>query len=259
MQERSARVTALYRYPVKGLTAQPLERVALDAGETIAFDRAWAIENGPGRFDPDAPKHLPKVAFLMLMRDERLAALAAEFDEETTTLTLRRDGRQVARGNLSTRIGCQMIEQFISAYMKESLRGPPKIVSAAGHSFSDVAAKCLHIVNLASVRALERVAGRTIDPLRFRPNVVIDSDEPWAEFEWLDKTLKIGGARLEVIDRTQRCAATNVDPATAARDMAIPAILERSQGHSNFGVYARVTAAGEIAVADEVAASVETV
>jgi MOSC domain-containing protein len=259
MQERSARVTALYRYPVKGLTAQPLERVALTAGETIAFDRAWAIENGPGRFDPDAPKHLPKVAFLMLMRDERLAALAAEFDEETTTLTLRRDGRQVARGNLSTRIGCQMIEQFISAYMKEGLRGPPKIVSAAGHSFSDVAVKCLHIVNLASVRALERVAGRTIDPLRFRPNVVIDSDEPWAEFEWLDKTLKIGGARLEVIDRTQRCAATNVDPATAARDMAIPAILERSQGHSNFGIYARVTAAGEIAVADEVATIVETV
>ncbi len=259
MQDRSARVTALYRYPVKGLTAQPLERVALDAGETIAFDRAWAIENGPGRFDPDAPKHLPKVAFLMLMRDERLAALAAEFDEETTTLTLRRDGRQVARGNLSTRIGCQMIEQFIAAYMKENLRGPPKIVSAAGHSFSDVAAKCLHIVNLASVRALERFEGRTIDPLRFRPNVVIDSDEPWAEFEWLDKTLKIGGARLEVIDRTQRCAATNVDPATAARDMAIPAILERFQGHSNFGIYARVTAAGEIAVADEVAASVEPV
>lgn len=259
MQEWSARVTALYRYPVKGLTAQPLERVALTTGETIAFDRAWAIENGPGRFDPDAPKHLTKVAFLMLMRDERLAALAAEFDEETTTLTLRRDGRQVARGNLSTRIGCQMIEQFIAAYMKESLRGPPKIVSAGGHSFSDIAAKCLHIVNLASVRALERVAGRTIDPLRFRPNVVIDSDEPWAEFQWLGKTLKIGGAQLEVTDRTQRCAATNVDPETATRDMAIPAILERTQGHSDFGIYARVIAAGEIAVVDEVVASIDTV
>jgi uncharacterized protein YcbX len=259
MQERPASVTAIYRYPVKGLTAQPLERVALTVGETIPYDRAWAIENGPGRFDPEAPRHLPKVAFLILMRDERLATLAAEFDEETTTLTLRRDGRQVARGNLSTRIGCQMIEQFLGAYMKESLRGPPKIVSAPGHSFSDIAAKCLHIVNLASVRDLERAAGRTIDPLRFRPNVIIDGAAPWAEFDWLDKTLNIGGAQFEVIERTQRCAATNVDPQTAARDLAVPAILERSRGHSDFGIYARVSKAGEVALADDVVASIGTV
>lgn len=257
MQEGSALVTALYRYPVKGLTAQRLDRVALTAGEAIPFDRAWAIENGPGRFDPEAPKHLPKVAFLMLMRDERLATLSAEFDEETTTLTLRRDGKQVARGNLSTRIGCQMIEQFIAAYMKDSLRGPPKIVSAPGHSFSDVATKCLHIVNLASVRDLERAAGRAIDPMRFRPNVVFDSDTPWVELNWVGKTLGIGTAQLEVIDRTQRCAATNVDPATATRDMAIPAILERTRGHSDFGIYARITEPGDIAVTDEVVANVE--
>jgi len=260
MQERPASVTAIYRYPVKGLTAQPLERVALTVGETIPYDRAWAIENGPGRFDPEAPRHLPKIAFLMLMRDERLATLAAEFDEETTTLTLRRDGRQVARGNLSTRIGCQMIEQFLGAYMKESLRGPPKIVSAAGHSFSDVAAKCLHIINLSSVRDLERAAGRTINPLRFRPNVIIDGAAPWAEFDWLDKTLDIGGAQFEVIDRTQRCVATTVDPQTAARDMAVSAILERSRGHSDFGIYARVSKAGDVALADDVvASSIETV
>ena len=59
-----------------------------------------------GRFDPEAPKHLPKVAFLMLMRDERLATLSAEFDEETTTLTLRRDGKQVrAEGTPGQRPG----------------------------------------------------------------------------------------------------------------------------------------------------------
>lgn len=226
----------------------------LTVGETIAFDRAWAIENGPGRFDPLAPKHLPKVVFLMLMRDEQLAGLAAEFDEPTTTLTLRREGRQVARGNLSTRIGRQMLEQFIAAYMKDSLRGPPRIVSAPGHSFTDVAEKCLHIVNLASIRELERKAGRPIDPLRFRPNVIIDGYAPWAEFDWMDSPVMIGNARLEVFDRTQRCAATDVEPSTAARNLAVPALLERTWGHSNFGVYARVTADGEIAVGDAVRA-----
>ncbi|MBU2580862.1 MAG: MOSC domain-containing protein [Alphaproteobacteria bacterium] len=252
MTAQAARVTALYRYPVKGLSAQPLQQVRLTAGETIAFDRQWAIENGPGRFDPNAPKHLPKVAFVMLMRDERLAALEAEFDEETATLTLKRDGRQVSRGALTTRIGCQMIEQFLAAYMKGTLRGPPKIVSAPGHSFSDVAAKCLHIVNLATVRELERVSGKFIDPLRFRPNVIIDGVEPWAEFGWIDKPISAGSAMLEGFDRTQRCDATNVEPGSGLRNMAIPAILQRTFGHTNFGIYAKITAGGSIAMGDAV-------
>ena len=58
--------------------------------------------------------------------------------------------------------------------MKAELRGAPKIVHAPGHSFSDVAAKCVHIVNLASVRELERMLGRPVDPLRFRANLYLE-------------------------------------------------------------------------------------
>lgn len=244
-------VTALYRYPVKGLSPERLESVALSQGETVPGDRAWAIENGPGRFQSEAPKHLPKVHFLMLMRNERLATLTCHLDEATQTLTISRAGRQVARGQLSTSIGRSMIEQFLAAYMKAELRGAPKIVSAPGHSFSDVATKCLHIVNLASLREVERVMGRRLDPLRFRPNVVIDGVRPWAEFGWLGRDLSVGGrggraVRLSVFDRTTRCDATNVDPETGERDAAIPAALQRAFGHSDFGVYARVTTGGTI-------------
>ncbi|HKD56137.1 MAG TPA: MOSC N-terminal beta barrel domain-containing protein, partial [Hyphomicrobiaceae bacterium] len=111
----------LYRYPVKGLTPEPLERAILVAGETLPCDRAWAIENGPGRFDPSQPRHLPKINFLMLMRDERLATLRSNFDDATETLTILRDGKQVARGKLTTPLGRQLIEQFIAAYMKAEL------------------------------------------------------------------------------------------------------------------------------------------
>src|SRR4051812_1644959 len=204
---------SLYRYPVKGLTPEPLERVCLAAGETLPFDRAWAIENGLGRFDPDAPRHLPKINFLMLMRDERLATLRTKFDDETETLTILRDGKQVARAQLTTPLGRQLIEQFVAAYMKAELRGPPKIVHAQGHSFSDVAAKCVHIVNLASVRELERTQGRPVDPLRFRANVYLEGVEPWAELGWIGKEIGLGEARLAAFARTRRCEATNVDPA----------------------------------------------
>lgn len=243
-------VTALYRYPMKGMTPQPMTSVALKTGATIPFDRAWAIENGPGRFDPIAPRHLPKINFVMLMRDERLATLKADFSEDDQTLTIMRDGKQVARGDLTSKIGRTMLEQFIAAYMKDELRGPPKIVSASGHSFSDVAAKCLHIVNLASVRDLERVAGRTIDPLRFRANVYIDGVPAWSEFDWVGQTIKAGGVALNVLDRTVRCDATNVAPETGARDMAIPSLLLRAFGHSDFGIYAAVASDGTLSRAD---------
>ena len=246
-------VSALYRYPVKGLTPEPLERVSLAAGETLPFDRAYAIENGPGRFDSSAPRHLPKINFLMLMRDERLATLTSRFEDETGTLTILRDGKQVARGQLTTPLGRQLIEQFIAAYMKSELRGPPKVVHAAGHSFSDVSAKCVHIVNLASVREVERVSGRAVDPLRFRANLYLEGLAPWAEFGWLDKEIGVGEAKLSVFARTRRCEATSVDPATGARDMAVPANLQRAWGHQDFGIYAKVVTSGEISVGAPVA------
>lgn len=243
-------IEAIYRYPLKSFSPEPLARAALTTGQTLPYDRAYAIENGPGRFDPEAPRHLPKVTFLTLMRDERLATLTTEFEPETETLTVKRAGRQVARGQLTTKLGRSMIEQFLAAYLKSELRGAPRIVAAPGHSFSDVAAKCLHIVSKASLTELERVAGRRIDPLRFRPNVIVDGLAAWQENELVGQEFTLGSARLKGFDRTQRCAATNVDPATGVRDMAIPAILQRTWGHADFGIYAVVIADGQIALGD---------
>jgi MOSC domain-containing protein len=246
-------VNALYRYPVKGLTPEALAGVALEPGRTLPFDRVYAIENGPGRFDPGAPRHLPKINFLMLMRDERLATLRSALDDQTQVLTITRGGKPVVSGQLDTALGRQLIEQFIAAYMKSELRGAPKIVHAPGHSFSDVAAKCVHIVNLASVRELERAVGRKVDPLRFRANLYVDGLPPWSELDWMEKEVGVGPARLQVFARTQRCAATDVDPRTGARDTAIPAVLARTWGHQDFGIYAKVISGGVVHVGDRVA------
>ncbi|MGC1577533.1 MAG: MOSC domain-containing protein, partial [Beijerinckiaceae bacterium] len=75
MSSSSARIEGLYRYPVKGLSPEPMPRVALSVGKTLPADRRYAVENGPSGFDPRAPGWLPKSHFLMLMRNERLAGL----------------------------------------------------------------------------------------------------------------------------------------------------------------------------------------
>jgi uncharacterized protein len=244
-------IVSLFRYPVKGLSPQVLPALVLKAGEAVPFDRAYAIENGPALFDPENPRYLAKINFLMLMRNERLAALKTEFDEATETLTISRGGKQVARGQLSTKLGRQMLEQFFAAYMQDELKGPPRIVSAPGHSFSDVAAKCLHLVNLATVRDLERTVGTPLDPLRFRANIYFDGADPWEERRWEGRVLQIGPVSLKIFKATTRCDATNVNPATAQRDTTIPPTLQRTYGHSFLGFYARTLTDGEIRPGDE--------
>ncbi len=240
----------IYRYPVKGLSPEKLTETELKAGEAISCDRIYALENGKGRFDKKEPKHFPKVNFLMLMKHEKLAVLDTHFDESDHSLTISRNGKQVTRGVLSDSIGRRVIEQFFSAYMDGDLKGPPKIVSAPGHSFSDVPDKCVHIVNLNTVREIEKKFGNKINPLRFRANFYIDGAEPWSEFQWMDKELKLGETKLEVFKRTVRCNATNVDPDTGERDQTIPPSLLRSYGHSDLGVYARVVQDGVVKEGD---------
>jgi uncharacterized protein YcbX len=57
-----------------------------------------------------------------------------------------------------------------------------------------------------------------------------------------------------VFARTQRCDATNVDPATGKRDLAVPAHLLKTWGHQDVGVYAKVVEGGSIAVGVPVSA-----
>ncbi len=245
-------IVSLYRYPVKGLSPQKLGQVTLKPGETVPFDRAYAVENGPGRFDPEHPRYLPKINFLMLMRNERLAALQTEFDETTQTLTISRSGKQVTQGTLTSKLGRQIIEQFLAGYMKGELKGAPRIVCAPGHSFSDVAAKCLHLINLSTVRDLEGAVGKHLDPLRFRANVYFDGGEPWQEKQWLGRHISIGAARLKVFAQTVRCEATNVNPETAERDGTIPPTLQTVFGEPCLGVYAEVVGGGPIRPGDPI-------
>jgi MOSC domain-containing protein len=249
-----ARIHAIYRYPVKGLTPEPLPRTRLDIGATVPADRMYAIENGPSAFDPAAPRHQPKTRYLMLMKNERLARLRTRYDDASHTLIIVSEGREAARGDLGTPEGRSAIEQFFADYCADELRGPPRILHAAGHSFSDVARKVVSIINLASVAALETVIGAAVDPLRFRGNVYVTGWPAWHEFDLLGQDIEIAGARLKIVKRIVRCAATNVDPQTGIRDFAIPDALMKNFGHADCGVYGEVVADGEIAKGDALSA-----
>ena len=194
----------------------------------------------------------------MLMRNERLAGLDARFDDATATLTLRRDGEVVAEARLDTDEGRRAIEAFLDRYAADELRGPAKVLHVDGFSFSDVPAKVVSLINLESVRDLGTRLGVAVNPLRFRGNIHVEGLPAWAELDLVGKRITIGDVVFEGIDRIVRCAATNVNPVTAARDLAIPRSLLELYGHGDCGAYLRVVEGGELRVGAAVSISATT-
>jgi uncharacterized protein YcbX len=246
-------VARLYRYPVKGLNGEALSEAALAEGRGLPLDRVFALALSTAAVDPLQPTWMPKSHFATLVRHERLAALDAAYDAARGVLAIRRNGRNVAQGAVATPIGRAMIEEFFRAYLKNELAAPPRFVgSEDGPMLSDQPEPGLSIIGLASVRDIERVVGRPVDPLRFRANVYLEGTEPWEEFSWIDRDVVLGGARLRVTERMERCAATNVEPGTGNRDLNIPQSLKAGFGHACCGVFAKVASAGRLAIGDPV-------
>lgn len=252
----TASVRYLYRYPVKGLSPEALASVALREGCPFPGDRSYALARPETAFDPTTPQPLPKTAFLMLMRDAALARLDTHYRDDSRELVIRLDGEETVRGRLDVPAERARIETWLRRYAGGDADHGPRIVAAPGHHFTDVSVhsptlmRAVSLINLASVRELERVAGATVDPLRFRANIYVDGMPPWVEREWLGERVTLGGVPADVLKATTRCAATEVEPGTGVRNLRVPRLLRDHFGHVELGVYLRVAGAGPLAPGD---------
>jgi uncharacterized protein YcbX len=249
----TGRVCALYRHPVKGMTPEALDRVALEPGAAVPGDRRFGLAFSGVSGTAARHEWLPCANFLRLAKHPRLATLEARFDDETEVLTIFRGGRQVTRGKATDAVGRAVLEDFFDAYMKDDLAGKrAKLIEAEAVQFSDDGENRVSLLNAASILDLERVTGRPVDARRFRANIVIEGAAPWAERTWIGSEISVGGARLAVEENIVRCAATTVNPDTAERDLNIPKDLQRGFRHVDMGVYCRVVTGGAVAVGDAV-------
>ena len=73
-------IESIYRYPIKGLSGERLDRISLTAGSVIPGDREYAFARADVSFDPDNPQYMKKTHFLSLVRDAKLAALKTKFN-----------------------------------------------------------------------------------------------------------------------------------------------------------------------------------
>jgi len=183
-------------------------------------------------------------------------AIADALRRGKRVLAITEDGRDVLRAAITEPEGRRQAAQFLANFLGD-VDGPLRVVEAPGHAFADARRKpnattdkYVSLINRASIAALEVAMGVPVDPLRFRANVYFAGVPAWSEHDWVGSEITLGTARLRVIAPITRCAATQVNPATAERDLDIVAALKRAFGHINMGVYAEVVAGGEIGLGD---------
>ena len=246
------KVVSLYRYPVKGMSPEALDDVELTLGACFPFDRILAVALGDGQYDPQNPARLlEKGNFLMLRRDDRLATLQTRFDAGTNRLRIDAEGETVLDVDTSDDEGKAAIETFFAKMF--DLPVSPVVARAEPFRFTDVDPQCVSFINLASVRDIEDKIGQPVDPLRFRANVYFDA---WPSFSENDlrpgARLRAGDIEFEVTELTGRCAATEVNPVTAERDLRVPLLLRKHYRHYDMGFYAVVRNAGTLRPGDTV-------
>jgi uncharacterized protein YcbX len=255
-------VVGLYVYPVKGLSGQQLHQVTLEKQSGFPGDREFALARPGGDYRRSSGKAFPKTQFFMLACNERLAGLTTHLDPTTRRFTVAVGGHVVHEAFWDTDEGRRDSTELFARVLDLPPGQVPLIAREKDRRFTDVSVvsdtmmQAISIINLASVRALEERIGRPLDPLRFRANVYVDGWPAFAELGLLGdsstvgREIRLGNVRLRAVLNTRRCAATEVNPRSARRDIAVPRMLFEHYGHSEMGVYGETLVGGGLAVDD---------
>ncbi|MGQ7295971.1 MOSC domain-containing protein [Quadrisphaera sp. KR29] len=250
------RVEGLFVYPVKGLSAQPLASVDLQAGRAFPFDRVFALARPDGAHAPGLRRGVAKTNYYVLVQEARLAGLQTHLDGPSGVLHVGVRGHRVLTADLTTEPGRAEAAAFFARVLDLPDGVAPVVAHEPGRRFTDMAPdsdramEFVSLINLASVADLARRAGAEVDPLRFRGNVHLAGLAPWAELELLGREFTLGGVRLRGTSVTDRCAATEVHPGTGQRDLPVPRLLAGAYGHTSMGVYAEVLSGGRLSTGD---------
>jgi uncharacterized protein YcbX len=245
-----AHVAALWRHPIKSHGREALAEVSLTAGQTMPWDRHWAVMHEDAKVDPANPAWAACKNFMIGTGTPALAGIWAELDEATRTVTLTHAdiGSHVFRpDNPNDWAG---FLTWILPLCPADKRQPKGIYTVAGRGMTDTPEPSVSIMSRASHAAVAERMGRPLEEERWRGNIWLDDLPAWEELLWIGKTVRIGAAELSVIEPIERCKHTTANPQTGQRDADTLGALRDGWGHQNFGVYAVVTKAGKLALND---------
>jgi uncharacterized protein YcbX len=251
------RVTALLTTPIKGLQVRPRESVVLGTHGVVDNRRFYLIDERD-----------------RMVNGKQLGALnsvVADYDDENGELRLTMPGGTVVTGTVAT--GDTLDTRFFSLELPAELvvgpwsealseySGRKLRIVRAGVERSGVdrgVAGAVSLISTASVRQLEMVAGRDVDPRRFRMLIEVDGPAAHEEDSWIGRSLRVGEALVRWGGNVGRCLVTGLDPETGAADMETLELLRSYRAEVNtseplpFGIYGEVIEPGIVRLGDEV-------
>ena len=244
----TASVRHIWRHPIKAHGAEALNAVALTAGETMPWDRAWAVVHELSKVD--GSEWVSCGNFSRGAKAPALMAIIATFDEASHSITLTHPDRPEITINPDTDSATFL--DWVRPIMPENRSASARIVRAAERGMTDTDFPSISLCNLASNRAVGATLDTDLSPKRWRGNLWIDGLAPWDELNWVGKHVRIGHTVLEIKERITRCMATTANPATGLRDADTLGALQSNWGHKQFGIYGIVVTSGQIALGDKI-------
>lgn len=239
-------VTQLWRYPVKSHGREALERVRLTAGQTLPWDRLWAVAHDNS--SADGSEWVPCQNFTIGTKAPKLAALNATVNEATGLVTLTHP--ELGTLEFDPDQDGEALIAWAGGLVPKDRAQSSRLIRARSRGFTDTEFPSVSLMNMASHRAVETKLEHACEPERWRGNVWLDGFAPWAEFDWIGKTLRIGTARILIRERVVRCKHTMASPKTGERDIETLSLLRENWGHQDFGVYGEVIETGDIRLGD---------
>jgi hypothetical protein len=246
-----ARIAHLVRHPIKSAGYEELDRVTLDPGEPFPFDRRWAVAHAAARLT-DPPVWAEKLQFLRGWGSADLMAVRCLSDPVEARVTLSHPRRPTESFRPDNPADQARLIDWLRPLWPANRPEPARVIRVPGVALTDMDAPLISINSLSSLADLSARMGRELSIHRWRGNIWVDGWGPWADHDLVGSELALGEVRLQVMQVIGRCRATGANPETGLQDADTMGALEGGFGHTDFGIYARVTRGGTVALGDEV-------
>lgn len=243
-------VTNIWRHPIKGIGVEAIDRVTLDTGRTMPWDRVWAVMHEASKFNASAPEWMSKNSFNQGAKSPAFMAVKAVVNEGTGQIKLAHP--DLTELTVNPDDDAAALVAWIKPIVPENRAQPVGVAKVEGRGMTDQSNPYISIIGKASLAALEQASGQSLQQERFRANIWLDGLDAWEEQSWVGKTIRIGGATLRVDAPIGRCVATTASSDTGKVDVDTLAILRENWGHKDFGVFAEVISGGEVRLTDKV-------
>jgi hypothetical protein len=231
-------IESLFRYPVKSMRGEPLDAASLgwhglDGDRRLAFRRL----DERGGFPWLSASSLPDlISFTPVRREDGNG-------EALPTHVLTPEGEEMP-----------VLGEALAAEVGRRYGAPVQMMHLK-HGIFDEAS--ISVITSATAREIGRLAGRTADIRRFRPNIVVRSTRavPFEEDQWVGGVLTFGEAdetpAVTVTMRDLRCVMVNFDPDGGSPAPELMRACVRAN-QNNAGIYGTVTRTGRLAVGQTV-------